>query len=114
MRFLVVLFATYILCVILNEVNAAERAVWIPGENGIHAKHPGKCWSVSLNQAFVVGQEYSDKEKCELIRCGQNLRFQKRMYGKYTSNLSYDFNVFNNNNDLLFQLLATITTCWMY
>lgn len=79
MRFFVVLFAICILCVILNEVNAAERAVWIPGENGIHAKYPGKCWSESLNQAFHVGQEYSIKETCELIRCGQNLRFQKRM-----------------------------------
>lgn len=86
MRFFVV-FIIHILCVILNEVNAAERAVWIPGENGIHANHPGKCWSESRRKAFDIGKEFNDEKNCELIRCGQNLRFQKRVYGKYNNYL---------------------------
>ncbi|XP_031621750.1 uncharacterized protein LOC116339826 [Contarinia nasturtii] len=65
--------------VLISPSNGADRAVWITGESGIHADHPGKCWSSSLNREFNVGEEITDKTKCELIRCGANLKFSRRV-----------------------------------
>lgn len=78
MKFLAVL-CSLVLCLFISKSHGAERAVWISGESGVHPEHPGKCWSQSLNREFSVGEEHSDKTKCELIRCGQNFRFQRRM-----------------------------------
>lgn len=58
---------------------AADRAVWIAHESGVHPDHPGRCWSQSLSREFTVGEEFTDKSKCELIRCGANLQFSRRM-----------------------------------
>lgn len=68
-----------IITVIIEVISGAERAVWVAGENGLHPNHPGKCWSSELNREFNVGEEFSDKTKCELIRCGQNYRFTRRL-----------------------------------
>lgn len=65
--------------VFISPSNCADRAVWIAGESGVHPDHPGKCWSSSLNRELKVGEEITDKTKCELIRCGANLKFSKRM-----------------------------------
>lgn len=78
MKFLVVLFG-FVLLFLISISHGAERAVWISGESGVHPGHPGKCWSQSLNREFSVGEEYADKTKCELIRCGPNFRFARRM-----------------------------------
>lgn len=59
--------------------NGAERAVWIAGESGIHPDHPGKCWSQSLERELAVGEEVTDKSKCELIKCGPTFRFSRRV-----------------------------------
>lgn len=77
-----VLFTTLfaVLCAVCVQVIASERVVWINGESGVHADHPGKCWSASLNREFAVGAEFSDSDQCELVRCASNLRFQRRMY----------------------------------
>lgn len=56
---------------LLVEHNAAERVVWVPAESGIHADHPGKCWSETLNKEFSVGDETTDNTKCELLRCNK-------------------------------------------
>lgn len=78
MKFLVVLCG-FLLFFFISKSHGAERAVWIGGDSGVHPDHPGKCWSQSLNREFSVREEYSDKTKCELIRCAPNLRFQRRM-----------------------------------
>lgn len=78
MKFLVV-FCGLILCFLISASTGAERAVWIGGESGVHPEHPGKCWSQSLNREFAPGEEFSDQTKCELIRCGPNFRFSRRM-----------------------------------
>lgn len=78
MKFLIVLCG-FVLCFLVSTLNGAERAVWIAGESGVHPQHPGKCWSESLNREFSIGEEFSDQSKCELIRCGSNFRFGRRM-----------------------------------
>lgn len=77
MKFLVVLCG-FVLCFFISTSHGAERAVWIAGESGVHPEHPGKCWSQLLNREFFAGEEYADKTKCELIRCGPNFRFLRR------------------------------------
>lgn len=69
-----------LLYAVCEEVNGTERVVWINGETGVHAEHPDQCWSSTLNHAFNKGEEFNDQARCELIRCGQNLRFQRRVY----------------------------------
>lgn len=64
---------------LVSITHGAERAVWIAGESGSHPDHPGECWSQTLNRVFAIGEEFSDQAKCELIRCGPNLRFSRRM-----------------------------------
>lgn len=63
----------------ISPSKGAERAVWIAGESGLHPDHPGKCWSQSLKREFSVGEEFTDKTKCELNKCTPNLRFARRM-----------------------------------
>lgn len=64
---------------LISSLECADRAVWIAGESGVHPEHPSKCWSSVLNKEFRVGEEFNDKSKCELIRCGANFRFTKRV-----------------------------------
>lgn len=78
MKSLVVLCGL-VLCFLISQSHGAERVVWVGGESGVHPEHPGKCWSQSLNREFSAGEEHSDKTKCELIRCGPNFRFQRRV-----------------------------------
>lgn len=78
MKFLLGIFG-FLLLVLIWPSNGAERAVWIAGKSGVHRDHPGKCWSQSLNREFAVGEEFSDQTKCELQRCGPNLRFSRRV-----------------------------------
>lgn len=76
MLLVILLFST----TLINVSQAADRAVWIAGESGIHLNHPGKCWSDTLNREFNVGEEVTDKSNCELLRCNANFRFSKRVY----------------------------------
>lgn len=69
---------TLIFFVLISAISC-DRAVWIAGESGIHPDHPGKCWSQSLNHEFSVGEELTDKTKCELLKCGANFQFKKRV-----------------------------------
>lgn len=78
MKFLFAIFG-FALLILIGQSNGAERAVWIAGESGVHPDHPGKCWSASLNREFAVGEEFSDQTKCELLRCGPNMRFARRV-----------------------------------
>lgn len=74
-------FFTAICCfvffVLIVAVNGSNRAVWVAGESGVHPDHPGKCWSQSLNREFNIGEESTDKTKCELIKCRANFRFSR-------------------------------------
>lgn len=74
-----VIFSFALLCVLSGVTDAAERAAWMAGESGIHADHPGKCWSVTMQREFTIGEEVTDNTNCELIRCGANLRFQRKV-----------------------------------
>lgn len=76
---LFILFAIFAVIELDQFVHGADRVVWVPAESGVHKDHPGKCWSATLNREFSVGEELSDKNKCELIRCGPSLRFSKRV-----------------------------------
>lgn len=78
MKLCVLLLSCGIFCLI-SLSNGAERVVWIAGESGVHPDHPGKCWSQSLKREFSVGEEFTDKTKCELNKCTPNLRFARRM-----------------------------------
>lgn len=69
-----------LVCAACVGVIAGERVVWINGGSGIHADHPQKCWSATLNREFAIGEEFNDGDKCELLRCRPDLRFQKRVY----------------------------------
>lgn len=69
-----------LLYAVYEEVNGTERVIWLNGETGVHAEHPNKCWSSTLNREFNKGEELNDQARCEIIRCGQNLRFQRRVY----------------------------------
>lgn len=70
---------SFVLIALILPSDCAERAVWIAGESGGHPDHPGKCWSPSLNREFKVGEEFNVESKCELLRCGPNLRFSRRV-----------------------------------
>lgn len=75
---LAILLFSLVTLISLSE--GADRVVWIAGESGIHPNHPGKCWSQILNRELNVGEEVTDKTKCELLRCNANFRFAKRVY----------------------------------
>lgn len=75
MKFLAVLCG-FGLCFLISK---SDGAVWISGESGVHSDHLGSCWSQSLNREFSVGEEFADPTKCELIRCGPNYRFSRRV-----------------------------------
>lgn len=70
----------FVLTISIWPSDCAERAVWIVGESGMHPDHPGKCWSQSVNREFRIGEEFSDDTKCELLKCGLNFRFARRVW----------------------------------
>lgn len=78
MTFILVSFC-FVFFVLNSHANCDERVVWVAGESGLHPDHPGKCWPQTLNREFNVGDEFTDKTKCQLIRCGASLRFSRRV-----------------------------------